>query len=52
MYYISLSYATFGIETKDNIITEAAPIAKWMIGKHIHEIEKWVLSKKGTILKI
>ena len=53
LYWISLSYATFGVITDNyNIITEAAPIGKWMIGKTILEVYSWVLKKRGEIKEI
>lgn len=34
-YWISLPYATFGIFSRDNIIiTDAAPIAYWLVKQH------------------
>jgi hypothetical protein len=46
-YWISLPYATFGIRTTDGIVDVTAPIARWMIGKHINYIANWVKSKGG-----
>jgi hypothetical protein len=31
--WVSLSYATFGLGIKDGRVVEAAPIARWAIGK-------------------
>jgi hypothetical protein len=33
LYQIRLPHATFGIEVRDGIVTRAAPIAKWTVGK-------------------
>lgn len=49
LYWISLSYATFGVITTNDIVTSTAPIAKWMMGKNIEEIKNWVTNKKGKI---
>lgn len=50
MYYISLSYATFGIFSRDDItITDTAPIAKWLIEEN--KSLKWALQyykRKGA----
>jgi hypothetical protein len=46
---VKLGYACFGIEVDDGKIVNAAPIAKWMIGKSIVAIERWVKSKNGKI---
>ena len=53
MYYISLPYATFGIIAENNIVIDAAPIAKWMIGKHlIREVKQWLISKKAKVIEL
>jgi len=52
LYQIKLSYATFGIMVENNIVVEAAPIGKWMVGKELDYIVTWVKSKKGEIIKI
>lgn len=51
-YWISTDYATFGIFSRDNItITDAAPIAKWCIGKPIIQTLWYYKRKKGAIIK-
>ena len=35
LYHIDIGYACFGIEEEDGIVVNAAPIAKWTIGKEI-----------------
>jgi hypothetical protein len=48
--WVHLPYATFGIEVNDcNIVTDAAPIARWMIGKHINAVAAWVERKEGVM---
>ncbi len=49
LYQITLPYACFGIETNGNVVVDAAPIGKWMIGKNIKEIARWVEGRGGTI---
>ena len=46
--WVSLSYATFGIEVADNKVVDAAPVAHWMIGKDTHFIRQWITKKQGT----
>lgn len=47
---VTLSYACFGIVVdQDGVITEAAPIAGWSIGKTLLEFDDWVKSKGGSI---
>ncbi|MGD8707066.1 MAG: hypothetical protein PVI88_00095 [Nitrosopumilaceae archaeon] len=54
LYRIELYYAVFGIvvNVKDNIIVDAPPIARWMVGKPLAKIKVWVDKKNGTITKI
>ena len=50
LYQIDITYACFGIVIdKDGIVIETAPIGRWMVGKHLSTITKWVESKKGSI---
>ena len=46
---VSLPYATFGIRFEYAVVVEAAPIARWMIGKQYEEVYSWVQSKGGTM---
>jgi len=49
-YRIVLSYACFSITVNNSgIVTDTAPIGKWMIGKHIEFIKKWIFKKNGEI---
>jgi hypothetical protein len=41
-YWISLPYATYGIEVCDDVIIDCPPISKWMIGKELWEIEEFL----------
>jgi hypothetical protein len=52
LYQITLSYACFGIEVEEGMVVFAAPIAKWMVGKDLSYVEKWVKKKNGKIEKI
>lgn len=49
-YWISLSYATFSITVSGGVVTDAAPIARWMIGKKMLFIENWVKKKGGDMV--
>lgn len=44
--WVQLSYCTFGIEVEDGVVVDAAPIARWMIGKSEQEVADWVRSKR------
>lgn len=48
--YISLPYATFAVELKGDHVAEAAPIARWMIGKSLEFVSMWVKSKQGYMI--
>ena len=53
LYYIDTSYACFGLIVKDNVISEAPPIAKWTVGKDIkYVINYYRNKKKATVIKI
>ena len=50
VYRVDLSYACYEIATNSyGVVTEAALIAKWMVGKRIAYVFKWVQGKGGTI---
>lgn len=49
--WVSLPYATFGIEVSNNRVVDAAPIGAWMIGKNTQFIREWI-TKKGGIWKM
>lgn len=45
--WVNLPYATFGITVERGIVTDAAPIGKWMIGKNTPFIREWITKKGG-----
>lgn len=50
LYCVDLPYAYFGIIIRDDkICIFAPPIGKWMIGKTLAVIERWVTYKQGKI---
>jgi len=50
---IDLPYACFGIVIKSNVIVEAPPIARWMIGRQWKStVERWVRRKGGICVKL
>lgn len=52
LYWIDLRYAVFGIEILKGKVVKTAPIGRWMIGKDISFIKKWVLKKNGIVNKL
>lgn len=51
-YWINLSYACYGIAVTRGIVTQAAPIAKWMINKPFAYCQSWLTTKGATIIKL
>ena len=47
-WYVKLPYATFAIEVDTNFVTQAPPIARWMVGKKEEEVLSWIYKKKGS----
>ena len=43
---ITVSYGCFGVVFRNGIVVDAAPIAKWMLGKSVETVIHWV-SKTG-----
>lgn len=50
-FLVDIGYACFGIVSHNSIVTDAPPIAKWMVGKALHEIKPWLLSKRARVLE-
>lgn len=49
-WWISLPYAT-GLVSVDNetkLVTETAPIFRWMVGRPWSEVRTWVKRKSGS----
>lgn len=45
---IDVRYACFGIETVDEVVVSAPPIARWMLGKSVWYVLRWVKRKHGA----
>lgn len=52
IFWISMSYATFLIEATNEVITDVAPIAMWMIGKRLKDVRPWLKKKKAIGVEI
>lgn len=48
-YQIDVGYACGGIEEREGIIVDAPPIFKWMIGKELSFVMKWIRKKRGKV---
>ena len=46
---VKLPYAVFGMVATNGIVSEAAPIGKWMVGKSLDYVSAWVSQRNGTI---
>lgn len=51
-YWVSLSYATYGIATKGGIVVDAAPIARWMVGKDENYCWAWLRRKGAQVCEL
>lgn len=45
---ITLSYAVFGLIVEDAVVVEAAPIARWAVGKPIRDVLTYYRRKGAT----
>lgn len=52
LYWISLSYATFGIISRGNKIIKAAPIAGWTVHKTLDYVLRYYQNKGAEIRKV
>jgi hypothetical protein len=52
LFWIDIHYACFGVVSIDNVVSEAPPIARWMIGKSLAEIKPWLLQRKAKVIEI
>jgi hypothetical protein len=50
-YWISMDYATFALTEDKGIVTTAAPIARWTLGKRIEQVLLFY-TKKRAVIKI
>lgn len=51
LYQVDIGYACFGVEVRNGIVVEAAPIGGWMIRKPWKTVKVWIKKREGTILK-
>ena len=50
--WVSLSYATFGLAVRDGIVVDAAPIARWAIGKPEQKVADFYRSKGARFVRL
>lgn len=47
-YWVSSSIGTFGVDVVNGVVVEAAPIARWAVGKKLWVLLAW-LEKKSRL---
>lgn len=52
LFHVDVGYACYGIVSEGGAVTQAAPIAAWMIGKTLQEIKPFLLQKKAIVKEI
>lgn len=53
LWQVRLSYAVFGVITDAlGVVVEAAPVGRWMVGKSIDVVRRWVASKRGDVVDL
>lgn len=46
--WVNLSYACYGIAVQGGRVVDAAPIARWMVGKDSRYCADWLRAKGAT----
>lgn len=52
LWWIKTHYACFGVESVDKLVVDAAPIARWSIGKDIDWVLHYYQDKKRAEIKL
>ena len=50
--WVSLTYATFGIAVADGVVTDAPPIAKWVLGRDEREVAAYFRRRGADIVAL
>lgn len=51
--WINLPHACFGVMLNSfGFVVEAAPIAGWMVHKHVSQVLRWVKSRGGELKEV
>ena len=51
LYIADIGYACFGVVVEDDIVKEAPPIAKWLLGRNISKLKSYVKQRNGKLVK-
>jgi hypothetical protein len=46
---ISLPHATFGLVVTNDLVSEAAPIARWAVGKSFWQVRDYYVGRGGYV---
>jgi hypothetical protein len=52
LFWCNVPFACFGFETFDDVVVQAAPIAKWMIGQTLRQIRPWCVRKRAKVREV
>ena len=48
-FWVSLPFATFGVCVRDGTVIDAAPIARWAVGKPWSQVGNYYLRKGADV---
>ena len=51
-FWVSLSYATFGVCVEGRVIVDAAPIARWSVGRDYQDVLAYYSRKGADIVRL
>ena len=51
LIWVSLPYATFGLITGGGVVTDAAPVAGWAVGKDERQVAAYY-RRKGAVFRL
>jgi hypothetical protein len=51
-FWINLHYAVVGITVRGDVVTDAPPLARWMVGKSLLDIKPWLVQRKAKVIEI
>jgi hypothetical protein len=51
LYVADIGYACFGVVVEDDIVKDAPPIARWLLGKNVEKLKSYVKQRNGKLVK-
>ena len=51
LYVADIGYACFGVVVEDDIVKDAPPIARWLLGKNVEKLKNYVKQRNGKLVK-